>query len=46
LRKKLTRLIEVSNLIQLLVSTISHSSQIFSADVLELFLKRRHLKNL
>ena len=37
---------KISNLIQLLVSVISHCSQTFSVDFLEFLLKRRHLKNL
>ena len=36
---------KMSYLIQLLVSIISHYSQRFSADFLELLLERRHLKN-
>ena len=37
---------KISNIFQLLVSVISHCSQTFSADFLEILLKRRLLKNL
>ena len=35
---------KISNLIQLLVSEMSHCSKTFSVDFLEFLLKRRHLK--
>ena len=41
---KLTLIIEMKNLIQLLVFVMSHFSQTFSVDLVEFLLKRRHLK--
>ena len=37
---------KISNLIQLLVSVMSHCSQTFSVDFVEFLWKRGHLKNL
>ena len=36
---------KIFNLIQWLVSVMSHSSQTFTVDFLEFLLKRQHLKN-
>ena len=45
-RKKLSLIIEITNLIQLLVSVMSNCWQTFFVDFLEFVKKKRHLKNL